>query len=122
MVWLGSKRWCKEKPLDVVWTDKVKVLGIVFSYDKKLARDKKKNPFEDNITSLKQTLPLWKNRDLTVIGKILIVKVLGLSKFNHFLSMSPTPVAIQKRINTLVHQFIWNCPDSGKEVRNECKL
>ena len=27
-MWLGSKRWCKEKPLNVVWTDNVKVLGI----------------------------------------------------------------------------------------------
>ena len=72
-MWLGSKRWCKEKPLNVIWTDQVKVLGIVFSYDEKLAQDKN---FEDNIIALKQILSLWKNRDLTVIGKILIVKVL----------------------------------------------
>ena len=110
-MWLGSKRGCKEKPLDVVWTDKVKVLGIVFSYDEKLAQDKN---FEDNITSLKQTLSLWKNRDLTVIGKILIVKVFGLSKFNYVSSMISTPVAIQKRVNTLIHQFIWNGPDRVK--------
>ena len=73
-MWLGSKRWCKEKPLNVVWTDNVKVLGIVFSYDEKLAQDQN---FEDNIISLKQTLSLWKNRDLTVIGKILIVTSFG---------------------------------------------
>ena len=113
-MWLGSKRWCKEKPLDVVWTDKVKVIGIVFLYDEKLAQDKN---FEDKIISLKQILSLWKNRDLTVIGKILIVKVFVvfvLSKFNHVLSVISTPVAIQKRINTLVHQFIWNGPDRVK--------
>ena len=110
-MWLGSKRRCKEKPLNVVWTDNVKVLGIVFSYDEKLAQDKN---FEDNIISLKQTLSLWKNRNLTVIGKILIVKVFGLSKFNYVSSMISTPVAIQKRINTLVHQFIWNGPDRVK--------
>ena len=54
------------------------------------------------------------HRDLTVIVKILIVKVLGLSKFNYVSSMISTPVAIQKRINTLVHQFIWNGPDRVK--------
>ena len=87
---------------------KFKFSVLFFSYDEKLAQDKN---FEDNITSLKQTLSLWKNRDLIVIGKILIVKVFGFSKFNYISSMISTPVAIQKRVNTRIHQFIWNGPD-----------
>ena len=79
-------------------------------YDEKFAQDKN---FEDNITSLKQTLSLWKNRDLTVIGKILIVKVFGLSKFHYVSSMISTPVAIQKRVNLFINLF-------GTALINEC--
>ena len=56
----------------------MKVLGIVFSYDEKLAISLN---FDDKIISLKQTLALLESRGLTVIGEIVIVKTFGLSKF-----------------------------------------
>ena len=57
-MWLGIVRNSKRNPLNVSWTESVNVLGIVFSYNEKLANDRN---FEDKITSLKQTLALWKN-------------------------------------------------------------
>ena len=110
-MWLGKVRNSNDKPLPVIWAESVKVLGIVFSYNEKLANARN---FEDKITSLKQTLALWKNRDLTGIGKILIAKVFGLSKLLYITSMVTTPIAIQKKVNSIVHQFIWNGPDKIK--------
>ena len=112
-MWLGSVRNSKRNPLNVSWTESVNVLGIVFSYNEKLANDRN---FEDKITSLKQTLALWKNRDLTGIGKVLIAKVFGLSKLLYITSMVTTPIAIQKKVNSIVHQFIWNGPDRVKRA------
>ena len=77
-MWLGRYKHSTDCPLLVKWTNYIKVLGIIFSYDEKLAISLN---FDDKIQSLKQVLALWKNRDLTVIGKILIIKTFGLSKF-----------------------------------------
>ena len=110
-MWLGNKRMSNDNPLPIIWTNKVKVLGIVFSYDEKLATSLN---FDDKIISLKQTLALWKSRDLTVIGKIVIVKTFGLSKFLYVSSMIFTPLTIQRQINSIIHQFIWNGPDKIK--------
>jgi len=87
------------------------VLGIVFSYNEKLANDAN---FNDKITALKQTLALWKCRDLTGIGKVLITKVFGLSKILYVSSMIFTPIVFQRKINAIVHQYIWNGPDKVK--------
>ena len=102
-MWLGNKRMSNDNPLPIIWTNKVKVLGIVFSYDEKLATSLN---FDDKIISLKQTLAPWKSRDLTVIGKIVIVKTFGLSKFLYVSSMISTPLTIQRQINSIIHQFI----------------
>ena len=66
--WILRKRKpCVRKPLNVIWTESVNVLGIVFSYNGKLANNRN---FEDEITSLKPTFALWKNRDLNSRGKL----------------------------------------------------
>ena len=57
-MWLGNKRMSNDNPLPIIWTNKVKVLGIVFSYDEKLATSLN---FDDKVMSLKQTLALWKS-------------------------------------------------------------
>ena len=98
-------------PLPVEWTNYIIVLGIIFLYDEKLAIPLN---FDDKIRSLKQVLAFWKNRDLTVISKISIIKTFGLSKFLYVSNMISTPMSVQKQINSIVHQFIWNGPDKVK--------
>ena len=108
-MWLGNKRMSNENPLPITWTNKVKVLGIVFSYDEKLATSLN---FDGKIISLKQTLALWKSRDLTAFGKIVIVKIFGLSKFLYMCQVRF--LTIQRQINSIIHKFIWNGPDKIK--------
>ena len=102
-MWIGSCRNFDNTPLPLVWTKHVKVLGIFFSYNEQLANDLN---FDAKITSLKQTLALWKNRDLTAIGKIVIVKTFGLSKFLYVSNLITMPSAIQKQIHSIIHKFI----------------
>ena len=59
-------------PQELVYT-----LGIHFSYYVKQANTFN---FEEKVCSLEKTLNNWKKRKLTLIGKINIVKTLGLSK------------------------------------------
>ena len=50
----------------------VKILGIHFAYDYRI---KQKMNFEELITSIKDKLRIWRWRDLTIIGRIQIVKI-----------------------------------------------
>lgn len=66
-LWLGSKRNCKEKPLNVEWpTEPIKALGVYFSYDEKAAEDMN---FVTKIKQIKTLLNIWKSRRLTLSGK-----------------------------------------------------
>ena len=49
----------------------VKILGVHFTYDQ---HAKRRLNFDEIVTSIKQILHIWKWRDLTIIGRIQIVK------------------------------------------------
>ena len=55
----------------------VKILGIHFSYNKKLEQDKK---FSEHIAKIESILKLWLMRRLTSEGRITVFKSLAISK------------------------------------------
>ena len=88
-MWLGSWRNCKETPFGFKWPlDPINALAVHFSYDSEKAI---KRNFTDKIQILEQTLQTWKRRNLTLIGKINIVKTLGLAKLIYSTSLLPIP-------------------------------
>ena len=90
-MWLG--RWTNNHstPLHLNCTrDPVKILGIYFSYDEK--RNNHFN-FELKIQNLQTKFDIWKSRNLTLFGKALIIKSLGLSQLVHSVSNINVPTA-----------------------------
>ena len=53
--------------------DVMKILGIFFSYNKKLEQQKN---FLNHITKIQNNLKLWKLRNLTLEGRIVVFKSL----------------------------------------------
>ena len=68
--------------------DPVKILGIYFSYD-----DKMNDHYNFNVKTQKlQThLDIWSSRSLTLFGKVLIIKSLGLSQILYSASNTNVP-------------------------------
>ena len=62
---------CIKSQRDTVFKKSVKILGVHITYDKRL---KRKLNFEELIDTMKQKLRIWRWRDLTIIGRIQIVK------------------------------------------------
>ena len=58
----------------------VKILGIYYSYNKKLEI---RENFKRHIIKIKQKLRIWKMRDLSVAVKITLFKTLASSKLPH---------------------------------------
>ena len=50
----------------------------------------------------------WKARDLSIGGKIIIVKTLSISKFALIASMLHNPETMIKKVNTIIYKFILN--------------
>ena len=57
---------------------------------------------------------MWGQRDLSVIGKITIMKTFGFSKLFYTSTMIGMPFNIQKKVNEIVFKFIWNGLDKVK--------
>ena len=67
----------------------------------------KKNWY-DKIAALQNTLAQWKKRNLTLFGKVLIIKALALSKLIFSAQNTAMPNDIIKITNSILYNFLWN--------------
>ncbi len=105
-MWIGSEKDNGTTPLQLKWTKgPLKVLGIFIGYD---ALEVEKANFEPRIQKVKMLLNLWKQRKLTLIGKILIVKTFALSQFVYLANLVPFSDDRVNEINELLFSYIWN--------------
>ena len=112
VIWFGSKKYstdtlCPNRNLS--WGEtSFKLLGINFDVD--LEKIVKIN-YSERIVQIKNTLNQWSKRNLTVIGRITVIKTLVLPIVNHLIISLPNPSDdIIKRINELIYSYIWNSP------------
>ena len=58
----------------------IKILGIYFSYDKKIKQEKN---LLNNIAKIQNILQFWKFGDLTIEGRTVVFKLLAILKLIH---------------------------------------
>ena len=104
-MWLGKWRHSLEKPAGLKWVKEVHSLGIFFSYDTDYVAQKN---FTDKEKKFKQILNLWAQRDLSLIGKITILKSLAFSLITYQCCSLIPPEAFIKSINNLAYEFLWD--------------
>ena len=106
MLWLGSMRNRKDTIQDLqLSAEPVYALGAHFTYD--LEVSEKKN-FFDKLGSLKKTLNMWSQRDLSIAGRINIIKTLALSKLVFICSVMNIPKEFSKEVDKITFDFIWD--------------
>ncbi len=64
----------------------------------------------------KAMLRKWKGRDLSLMGRILIVKAQGISQIQYLASNIIMPQTYIKKINKLIYNFVWKGPDKIKRT------
>ena len=104
-IWLGKWAKSKSNPLGMKWTrSPVKILGVHFSYD-----DKGNNEFNFNqkLKVLQTKLDMWSSRDLTVFGKVMLIKTLAISQLIYSTSNLPVPAGIEDSVKIKCFKFIW---------------
>ena len=84
--------------------DVIKILGIYFSYNKKLELEKN---FLNHIAKIQNILKLWKLRNLTIEGRIVAFKSLAISKLIHLALVTEIPTTTINLLNKIQMEFIW---------------
>ena len=77
-------------------------------------RLKRKLNFEELINTMKQKLRIWRWRDLTIIGRIQIVKTFIIPIFLYRASLLCFDKYLLKNSNTIIYDFIWKGKDKVK--------
>ena len=105
-IWLGRLKSSKDKYENINWTNKpVKSLGIYFGYDNKECQTLNIKKILDKITKL---VDRWSKRNLTLLGKILIVKALLLPNLTYFATNGIITKDKLQIINNIIYRFVWN--------------
>ena len=111
-MWIGSKRHYKEKPFGIKWPDEpIKALGVYFTYDQKLLKEKN---FIERLDSIKKLINIWSARGLSIYGKVTIIKSFLIPKYIYICSILPTPKELLKELNKILFKFLWKGVDKLK--------
>ena len=101
-MWLGAWKDRQDKPLGLKWVQKMKILGIVFG-----TVDVNRDNWEPRLSKLDKSLSLWKPRSLSLIGKVLILNILGLSKLLYVSRVLDPPRWVYDKLNRVIWPFLW---------------
>ena len=91
--------------------ENVNCLGISVGHNKSVCIQIN---WDDKILKLKQTLSNWKRRNLTMIGKISIIKTLSVSKLVFSAQNTSIPEGKVSEINSILFKFLWPNKESLK--------
>ena len=83
-----------------------KILGILFFTN---VNNIVRINYEGKLLATKKVMSMWKNRNITPLGKIIVIKTLVLSKIVHLLINLPDPpeqfiIELEKEL----YSFLWN--------------
>ena len=114
-MWMGSMKDSNLKVLDSKTTkEPIKVLGVHLSYNTYKCTEEH---FHAKIKKMKTKLNLWLSRDLTIYGKSLLAKALGISQLVYAASMLTVSESIIKTVQENLFAFLWkNRKDKIKRV------
>ncbi len=93
--------------------DEIKITGVYFTYNMDVFIQKNYIP---RLISIDTTLNIWKQRNLSILGKVQIIKTSGISNLLFIFNMSDPPTDIVQKANNMFFKFLWNGPDKMKRL------
>jgi len=121
-LWIGLAKQNQQNCnlLNIKWPiEPIKYLGIYIGHDKQKCL---KLNWHNKIEKLKETLNKWKHLNLTLFGKVNLIKSLAISKLTHSATCLEIPDNIDKEINNVTYEFIWGNVDKISRKSSICKL
>jgi len=91
----------------------IKALGVYYTYDAKVFREKN---FIARLDSIKKLINIWSSRGLSIYGKLTIIKSFLIPKFVYICALISTPNELLKQLNQLLFKFLWKGTDKVRRV------
>ena len=96
----------------------IKILGTYFSYK---CRIKEGCNFLKIVSNVQCVLNLWRYRNLTLEGRIVVFKSLAISKIVFQALIAPVPTHVIKALETIQTSFLWNNSNPKIKHKTLCK-
>lgn len=113
-LWLGIEKHKQNKCtlFGIKWPEQLRCLGIFVGYS-----DNTHNNWYVKIEKVEGILKSWKNRDLSLFGRVQIIKTFAISQFVLPASLLVVPPDVTKRIEGMLFKFLWGSNDKIKRSR-----
>ena len=112
-------RYGLEQDLPYVVVNKIKILGIFFQTDK-MAKDVEDN-WMHRISKVKSLIKDWSRRDLSIQGKVIIIKTFLISQFIYVMQSIGLPTSVLQMLNTIIYKFLWKKKFNNKKAFEKVK-
>ena len=107
----SDKILCED--LGLKWVTRLKVLGVNLS----AAPHEMMENLDEKISEIESLLNNFTYRNITVYGRIRVVKAIALSKVTHLIQIIPNPPPTQiLKLQRIINKFIWTGPGQKKVV------
>ena len=104
-MWLDAKNNGRSQPFQIKWPSNIKLLGIHVGYNVQVLEEKN---YRGEIIQIKQKLNIWKQRELTIYGKILIIKAFALSQLLYVAAVCHIPKETMTEVERMIYEFVRN--------------
>ena len=118
-LWIGKLKHCKEKIENICWAENyVKCLGVYFGHNK---NECKKLNINKQIEKSANIINQWGKRNLSMIGKITVVKSLIIPNITYVASVTTLDKETISKFKSIIYDFIWNGKSEKVKRQMICK-
>ena len=100
-------------------TDTIKILGIYFKQTT-MARFVEEN-WTGRVEKLNNLIKAWSSRDLSIHGKVVVIKTFLVSQFDFVMQSIGLPEKILQNVNRALYKFLWQRRFSNKKAFEKIK-
>ncbi len=104
-IWIGASKNRVDTPCNLKWSkDPVKALGIWFSTDQNKMLEVNT---AERIKKLQTVLNIWSQHNLSLKGRITVIKTLALSQILYVTSVMYTSEEVVTQVQNIITKFLW---------------
>ena len=113
ILWMGRDNDRPQTQLFGNFVQHIKILGVYFSLNVVIKEDMN---YKEILSKIKRLLGWWKQRDLTLMGKIHLLKTYALSRLNFVSSLILVPQWLYAEVEKITFEFLWSGKDRIKRI------
>ena len=118
-MWVGSEAGNREEYGGIKWGEELKILGVHFSNTISTSLNEKN--WEKKINKIKELIAIWSKRNLSISGKVVIIKTFLISQFVYLMQSLVLPDHVLNAINTLIFRFLWKKKNTNTKAFEKIK-